>query len=247
MKTLLGIVVALPEELGSLTPENGRTGKLIEIDSGIICLCSGMGPENAHNASEALVEAGADGLMKWGCAASLNPRLKAGDLVLPERLMRDGQDELTVDAEWRNRLCDRLSGSITPNGGCLIHSDNLVAEPAGKRLLRERWGADIVDMESAPAAAVAKRRKKPFLAVCAVADGYDSGIPQCVQSSMDKAHGTARRLKVFLRLMFRPYELPALMKLARQFGEAEKTLKRVANHLRESEMAFAFEKRGYQG
>src|ERR1043165_1791652 len=89
-KIMLGIVVALPWELKSLTREKIAPGSAQLIAPGTLIAVSGMGGESARAAFALLIAQGATALMSWGYAAALDERLSAGCLVLPERVIGAG-------------------------------------------------------------------------------------------------------------------------------------------------------------
>ena len=88
---MLGIVVSLPWELKSLTRETIPIGAWKAISANILVALSGIGAERAYTAGSVLVSQGATALLSWGYAAALDDRLKAGCLLLPERI---------IEREW---------------------------------------------------------------------------------------------------------------------------------------------------
>ncbi len=69
MKIIIGIVVALPEELPTLALKKIPPSVL----NSVLVICSGAGAENARKAAETLISNGATHLISWGCAAALSP------------------------------------------------------------------------------------------------------------------------------------------------------------------------------
>ena len=87
---ITGIVVALPEELTTLTSIKIDKGCCRFIADKLLVVYSGAGPINAQSAAELLVAEGATRLMSWGCAAALSASLKPGDLILADKLIDVG-------------------------------------------------------------------------------------------------------------------------------------------------------------
>ena len=84
---ITGIVVALPEELASLTSKRIDKGHCVFIADKLLVVYSGVGADNAAKAAELLINKGASQLISWGCAAALAPAIKSGDLVIADRLI----------------------------------------------------------------------------------------------------------------------------------------------------------------
>ena len=77
----IGIIIALPEELVTLTSQHLKQFESIQIDNNIQVILSGIGAENASIAAEKLYQSGVNSLISWGCAAALEPSLKPGDIL----------------------------------------------------------------------------------------------------------------------------------------------------------------------
>ncbi len=84
---ITGIVVALPEELTTLTSKKIDKGRCVFIADKLLVAYSGAGPVNAQAAAELLASKGATRLISWGCAAALSETLKPGDLILADKLI----------------------------------------------------------------------------------------------------------------------------------------------------------------
>jgi adenosylhomocysteine nucleosidase len=71
----------------------------------------GAGRANRLEADlEAAIAQGARRLLSFGVAGALDPRLKAGDLVVAHSV-RDGQNRLSCDSAWRTAITRRLQRS----------------------------------------------------------------------------------------------------------------------------------------
>ena len=223
----LGIIVALPEELKSLTTQTIQTGSSIKLKDDVYLFLSGVGPKRAGEAATLLVEQGVGALLSWGCAAGLVSNLKPGNLLLPERIHSGNGIVFKVDGGWHNRLYELLSGKIHIHKGSLLEHDQLITDPEDKKLLYKASQAIAADMESATIAKVAQNNKLTFLAVKAIADTSNRRIPQCVLNSLDP-RGQVRRRVLIKNAMLHPCDWIALVQLGQQFKAANKTLKQVA-------------------
>jgi len=223
----LGIIVALSEELKSLTDQKVVSGSSFKLNDDVYLSLSGAGPERAAEAATQLVEQGVNALLSWGCAAGLTSALKPGSLLIPEQIQCENGILLPVDSDWHNRLFHFLSGKLQIQKGCLLESEQIVSEPDEKKLLYEKSQAIAVDMESGAIAKVAQKNKSIFLAVRAIADTGNRRIPQCVINSMD-SRGQIRKLHLFKQSMLHPFEWFTLAYLGHQFSAAKRKLKEVA-------------------
>lgn len=227
-----GIVVALPEELSTLTRRKLVLGESHAIGDGIILIYSGAGPANAEKAANRLVQQGAKRLISWGCAGALAPVLRAGDLVLPERVRGNDQQDLTTAPAWRERVANLLASQQTVSAGALLESNGIVDQSAEKRTLFEQTGAAALDMESAAIGRVAASTELPFLVVRAVADPAAMNLPQAVVQALD-ANGQVKLGRLLAFLMTHPWELGGLVRLGIHFRAAQTSLKTAARQINE--------------
>jgi adenosylhomocysteine nucleosidase len=220
---ITGIVVALPEELGTLTRKKIAPGCSAFIAETIIVALSGAGAENARCAAQRLVAQGATRLLSWGCAGALTGTLKPGDLCLPETLRAVDKRQFTTDDAWRRQLCAAWADRFSINTGALVESARIVSSGAEKATLHQRQAAQLVDMESCACAAVAAQAGVPFLAVKAIADPADMDLPAAVSYAMRK-NGQVAFGKLLLYVLKHPHEIAGLIKLGRHFQAAKDTL-----------------------
>lgn len=221
-----GLIVALPEESRSLGLRLTRGNDPVRV-GGASVLVGGAGPDNARRAAERLLEAGADGLISWGCAAALHPSLRPGALLLPGRIIGCDGAALEADRDWHRRLGAALAAAkISYGSGDLAESRSIVATVENKRALATRSGAHAVDMESAAVARAARAANKPFVAIRAVADPAEMAVPSTVLHAMN-ADGKVDLRRLLLALCARPGELPALIRLGMHFSAALAALRGV--------------------
>ncbi len=106
---ITGIVVALPEELSTLTSKKIDKGCCVFITDTIVLAYSGAGANNARTASELLIAQGATRLISWGCAAALSETLKPGDLVLADTLIDAEGTQIGIHPDWHGCTKNLLS------------------------------------------------------------------------------------------------------------------------------------------
>lgn len=227
---ITGFVVALPEELSTLTAKKIAKGCCLFIADDKVIAYSGTGPENARLAAELLIHQGAKQLISWGCAAALDAALQPGNLALATQLIDANQALLTTNNDWLSFTQQKLQQHLTIQSGGLAESKTLVASCSEKSRLRERTGAIAVDMESVAVAKVAKHYQMPFLAIRAIADPADMDLPKAISASLN-TQGDVELSKLLLFILSHPVEIPGLIKLGLHFQAAKNTLKLVSKHL----------------
>jgi len=227
---ITGIVVALPEELTTLTSKKIDKGRCLFMADKLLVAYSGAGHVNAQSAAEMLVAKGASRLISWGCAAALSASLRPGDLILADKLIDAGNVEIAVNADWPVHTKNSLANHVVVHSGCLAESTRIVSSCNDKKQLQSITGAVALDMESIAIARVAKQHTIAFLAIRAIADPVNMDLPQAINYSLN-AQGDVVLGKLLLFLFLHPAELPGLIKLGLHFNAAKKTLKSVARHL----------------
>jgi adenosylhomocysteine nucleosidase len=227
---ITGIVVALPEELTTLTSKKIDKGRCFFITDKLLVVYSGAGHVNAKSASELLVAKGANRLISWGCAAALSESLKPGDLILADELIDAGNVVMAASADWLAYAKNSLAKFVVIQSGRLAESTSIVSSSKEKKQLHAITGAIALDMESVAVARVAKQHTLPFLIIRVIADPVNMNLPRAINySHNDQGEMVLRKLLLFLFL--HPAELPGLIKLGFHFNAAKKTLKSIAGHL----------------
>lgn len=226
--SILGIVAALPAEARCLANSVPEAGALTRISDHTMLRLSGIGPDGARFAAEALLQEGATSLLSWGCAGALNPTVKPGSLMLPKRIIVSPHPGLfEVDTGWHQRLFQHLSSHLTVNTGPLTSSPSILSNPAGKAALHDATGAIAVDMESAAVADVAREHRTPFMVVRAIADAAGAVIPEDLSVAMSRRGRISAMHQ--LTLLLRPWLWPVLIRLHSQFQTSLITLARVSD------------------
>ena len=230
---ITGIVVALPEELSTLTSTKLTKGNSRFISNNVLVIYSGTGPINASSAAERLIAQGATKLISWGCAAALSETLKPGDLILANELSSTEESKaiaLNVCANWHQQTTELLTSVVKVNNGGLAESKRIVSSSEDKKKIHSNTNAVALDMESIAIAHVANKHALPFLAIRVIADPVEMSLPLAITHSLNQ-HGDVVLSKLLGYLALHPRELPGLIRLGLYFRSATKTLKLVAQHL----------------
>src|SRR3984957_2978445 len=117
-----GVVAALEAEARTLGRAVRRRDGLWSLNGGALLSVGGMGGDLAAIAARRLADAGAAGLMSFGRAGGLDPKLCAGSVVLPhEVISRDGARFPTTEA-WREPLSLAIACRRPVTAGALLTS-----------------------------------------------------------------------------------------------------------------------------
>lgn len=226
---ITGIVVALPDELSSLTEQKLDKGTCLFLSSHLWVALSGAGPNNAQRSAEQLLDRGVRRLISWGCAAGLKESMRPGDITLPNCIVDANGNVIQVSTSWHSHAARLLQGAsgLPIKIGTLIESKCLIAESSEKIRVHSETGAIALDMESAAIAKVAQRQKADFIAIRAVADPVTMSLPNSVSQALTD-QGDIQLDKLFRSLARRPWEIPSLIQLGRNFHRAKKALTQVS-------------------
>jgi hopanoid-associated phosphorylase len=150
---------------------------------------------------EKAMASGAAGLVSFGLCGALNPELEAGDIVVD-----------SDDPAWLDRLRAAIPEAYA---GRVLGGDAMIASARDKTRLLHESGADVVDMESHIVTASAQRWGAPYAIVRSVSDPADRALPSAAVAGM-KPDGETNLAGVLTALARRPWELPALLRTAKE-------------------------------
>ena len=207
----LGIVFALPIEAHAFEQRVRNTIRYQASDLAIfegtcnqqkvLWTTSGIGRHAATNAAHLLISGHhPDALISVGFAGGLSPDLNHGTIVIPENLLslNNSCAELPpcVELPFAGGRFDWPKSLSVTRGTTLVTVDTVVDSPEKKKKLREDTNADLVDMESAAVALVARENNIGFLAIRGISDTSEETLPPEVnrlsqpQSSMHRLGAT---------------------------------------------------------
>ena len=229
---ITGVVVALPEELSTLTDKKIAKGQVGQLNETVLVIYSGAGGKNAHKAAELLVEKGARQLISWGCAAALDPTFQSGDLVLADSYLDAEQVEYGIYDDWLRHARKTLAADnrVVIRAGKIVESKCIVGLSQDKARLAATTGGVALDMESVAVAKVAQSHQLPFLTLRVIADTASMDLPQAVSHALNEL-GEVELSKLLMYLCLHPTELTGLIKLGLSFHAAKKTLTQIAKQL----------------
>jgi hopanoid-associated phosphorylase len=217
---LIGVVTGLKSEIATL--EAAWRG------AGFAFFAAGGSTARAETAVRDMVSRGAKLLVSAGLAGGLDPGLEPGDAVLAEAVAAPDGRSYPADAALRERLAGALAAAnLRWSGGVLLGSDRAVLGAADKAALHRRTRAACADMESHGVARVAAALEVPLVVLRVIADPAGRAIPASALAGM-APDGATRALPVLGRLLLRPWEVPAIARLARDSRRAHEALGRLA-------------------
>ena len=225
----IGIVVALPEELSTLSPVKLARGEIVSSGSVFKLCLSGAGHANASQAAQKLIEQGATKLISWGCAAALAPHLKSGDLLITSKIIANGES-IENPSNWADQISGCLAIDPLMTGFALASNYGLISASAAKHHLFTETAAVALDMESAAVASIARDAKLPFVAVRAIADPAAMSLPPAILRALSPEGDVVMGILI-KHILSHPWEIPALIKLGMHFSAAQKTLRVVSKQL----------------
>lgn len=218
-RTGIGVVTALQREAGPLSRHPALA----------VRTC-GVAADGIGDAVRQLRDGGSHLIVSWGTAGALSPRLRAGDLVLPECIINRHGDTLCSDTCARNGVRGLLADTRRVSSGTLFESDRILATPDDKHSPGLVTNAVAVDMESGRIGAACVALNLPFLVVRAVIDESHDRLPRLVHECASP-DGTLRIRALFAGLMRHPDDWAALARLLRRYHRARSGLEAAAQAL----------------
>lgn len=208
---MIGVVAALPQEVGSLVGSLTPDGAASLGQQGLVQL-SGMGPANARRAAIALADAGATQLLSWGCAGGIAPTLNTGEVLLPLKVCCANGRSFAVTSAWHQQLHLQLAAARPVHTGDLLEVHQVVATCSEKQRLFSDTGAIAIDMESAAVAQVANERGLAFAVLRVVLDTAQRPLPHTALVSVNQA-GHLQLGRLLRTLLMHPGDLAGLLQL----------------------------------
>ncbi len=158
--------------------------ELFELPRAVIAI-GGIGEKCASQAAELVIrEAQPELLVSAGIAGAIVSKLKVGDV---------GNIREVVDVATGERFPTQRGGEW------VLATSQDVSDAAEKLDLHGKYGADVVDMEGAAIARVARARRVEFAAIKAISDDADFAMPPMNRFIEDGKFAT-RRFMAYIAL-----------------------------------------------
>ena len=187
---------------------------------------TGIGPSSVQAKLEAALTSEPDALIVFGTAAGLDNSLKPGDAMLYAEVFNENNDKLTTSRTLTDYLATILM-PLNPRRGVGVTVEKPVCSTRDKAALREATDSQCVDMETMVLARAAHKRGIPLAVLRVVVDPASQTIPSAALAGMGD-NGRTKLVSSLIALLRNPSQLPNLLKLARQYRIALRTLHRAA-------------------
>lgn len=183
--------------------------------AGFMVRAGGGTPHGALEAADALVGAGAQGLISFGLAGGLRPGLKPGTILVPSTVI-SGLGIYPCDYQ----LIKFLGG---PTSGAILAGKEIIASTQAKRLLYQRNHPAAVDLESGAVGEIAHKRRLPFAVLRAVADPAERNLPPAALVALKK-DGRLDIVQLMRSIARQPWQIPGLVAVGRDAKAARRAL-----------------------
>jgi adenosylhomocysteine nucleosidase len=205
--------------LGKMQPRMINGVDLFELGRAVIAVGC-IGEKRARLAAESACQyADPEFLLSAGIAGALSPRLKVGDVSRIREV---------VDVATGERYPTR-------GGDWVLATSQDVSDVEEKRELLTRYRADVVDMEGAAVAQVAKERGLEFGAVKSISDDASFTMPPLARFIDESGRFSNRRFLLYVAL--RPRWWPTLKKMRTNAAIASANLCASLEHLIEEHVS----------
>jgi adenosylhomocysteine nucleosidase len=224
------IFYALRRELGGLRKRivdrsalnerlHGLRGRIAGED--VVLVATGIGIDRGRQAARRALQTLPSPrlVISTGVAGGLLPELKTGDLVIADALLMESSsggpaDEIARIAPetLRSALGALARAGLTYAQGPIITVHRVLAAPADKRDIYQRYGAAAADMESAAIAVEAATKALPFVCIRAVIDEIGDELPGADLPDESGHVSPLRAAGFFLRNPAALMQVPAIMK-----------------------------------
>ena len=215
----LGIITGMKAEADLLSaaargaPEQSRP----------LIAAAGGNAGRAENAARGFAAAGVRGLVSFGIAGGLDPRLKSGDIILADTVLPPGDEGIATHQVWCAAFAAAFAAASVIEG-TICGSDRAVSTPREKAKLFAQTGAVAVDMESHGVGRAAREAGLSLLVVRAIADSASRTIPNAAIAGLGE-DGGRKPFAVIGKLLRHPTQLVHLIGVAR---DSKVALRRLA-------------------
>lgn len=222
---MLGIITALPIEARSFG-QRFAVKKIFHLDAQKILFVSGMGKEHAEQAAHHLVEYGAKSLLSFGTAGALAPYLKAGDIIIPNKIITN-DETFNLDLRWQEELVYSAYYAGRVFQQALFHTPTIIQNSSCKQKLLQTTGAIAADMETGAIAAIAEQYKIPMACIRVITDPAHFSLPQLAAQALSWDGKLNWRI-LFKNLTQYPHQWLDILRLAQFFRQSKYSLNQLA-------------------
>ncbi len=209
----IAILAALPREVAPLVRNwpapvvSRREGTSVWESDRAIVVCAGMGRARVSRALELAESHGPlRSVISVGYAGALRKGMRIDGVYWPS---------IVIDGQTGERF------ACEDGQGVLVTADHVVGRDE-KPKLATQWNADLVDMEAATVARLAKIRALPFRTVRAISDPVDDNLPDL--SRFTDVRGGFQSASFAMYVALHPWLIPTTVRLGKQSARASQAI-----------------------
>jgi hopanoid-associated phosphorylase len=191
---------------------------------GMTVICSSSDPRQLRILLAGVDSTTVRGVISFGVAGGLDPKLKSGDVVVATEVMAGDRRWSAAAALTYELIGSAGLGRERLIRGGLAGVEQVVAARACKAALHSETGASAVDMESHIAAAYAADAGLPFAALRVISDPATRALPTIVATAI-KPNGDIDLRKVLRGVARNPTSIKALVSTGIDFNRALRSLR----------------------
>ena len=196
--------------------EDSAPGVTIYSSERAIAAFAGMGKQRAEIAAHAALNFGpVHQLISAGWAGAIHAEISVGAVRFADAVIDEATGE-RFEAEQKSAYSNSAAVSA------LLVTVNHVVSAAEKRHLHIKYAADIVDMEAAAVARVARVKGTAFLAMKGISDAHDFDLPG--MEKFTTPEGQFRERAFAAHIALRPWLWKPAFSLAGNSGTAARNL-----------------------
>ncbi len=239
---IIGLIAAMPEEIRPLLRLAGKYRKE-KIDGfaayrftygeeKVLLVESGMGLDNAAEATQTLVKAKPCIIVNFGFCGAVKAGPQVGDIMVAQRIILNRENLFSPQSGIVEEEAKRLTRSLSDvfndrdfrvYGGAFVTAAE-IRNKAEMASLLPAWAPNpVLEMETAAVAKVAAREGVPLLAVRGVSDAAGEELGFSIAELTD-GRMRIRLLKVLLTVAKKPWIVPQMLRLARNSKKAGENL-----------------------
>lgn len=207
------ILAALPREVAPLVRNwsapvvSKKDGTSIWENDRAIVVCAGMGRDRIARALQLAESRGPlRAIISVGYAGALRTGMRTDGVYWPA---------IVINGQTGERF------ACEDGEGVLVTADHVVRRDE-KPKLAAKWNADLVDMEAAAVARLARERALPFQTVRAISDPVDDNLPDLSRFTDEQGGFQSASFAMYVAL--HPWLIPTTVKLGRQSARASQAI-----------------------
>jgi adenosylhomocysteine nucleosidase len=207
------ILAALPREVAPLVRNwsallvSKTEGTSVWESDRAIVVCAGMGRDRITRALQLAETRGPlRAIISVGYAGALRAGMRTDGVYWPA---------IVIDGQTGERFACEDGEDV------LVTADHVVRRDE-KLKLASKWNADLVDMEAAAVARLAKERDLPFRTVRAISDPADDNLPDLSRFTDEQGGFQSASFAIYVAL--HPWLIPTTVKLGKQSARASQAI-----------------------